>query len=327
MPKNSNKGFALVPVLVGVLFLGLAGLAVYHYYPQNNNNLSLNQAENSEDVLAGTSTNVDLNTFMLKNLLESNSVADFNKKSDALILCLAGLPYQMGDYEDGFPTDPIFSQCAFFPRGASAQNINYKVGGKTMSAKAYTSVTFQALARKDRNNKYIVFVPNSGSTITLKSQYKPYNNDAGVVIMKMLKECSVSVPGAPASCNVSSYISQDTVQDSRIILNIDSQGDNRSTSITFSITASDPSNLKAILSSWNRGVTYWNKGESDNYGGHGATFTIPSVSDNATSANFTIVFPGNPITIRVPKAYYQITNRTAKPYHYNILGNDMKLAN
>lgn len=318
MPKNSNKGFALLPVLIGVLFLGLAGLAVYHYYPQNNNNLSLNQAENSEDVLAGTSTNVDLNTFMLKNLLESNSVADFNKKSDALILCLAGLPYQMGDYEDGFPTDPTFSQCAFFPRGASAQNINYKVGGKTMSAKAYNNVTFQALARKDRWSKYIVFVPNSGSSVTLKSQYKSFKNDAGVVIMKMLKECSGNAPLAPSSCDVSNYISQEN-----ILLTISNSSDSRSTIVTFSITAANSDSLRSILKSWDRAVYFYQLGNSNR---QLVNFTIPTVSNGSDTANFTIVFPADTTKITFPKADYQITNKTAKPYRYNVVGNDMILA-
>jgi hypothetical protein len=319
MPKNSNKGFALVPVLVGALFLGLAGLAVYHYYPQNNNNLNLNQAENSEDVLAGTSTNVDLNTFMFKNLLESNSVADFNKKSDALILCLAGLPYQMGDYEDGFPTDPTFSQCAFFPRGASAQNITYKSGGKTMSAKAYTGVTFQALARKDRWSKYIVFVPNSGSTITLKSQYKPYNNDAGVVIIKQTEECKGNIPAASPACNLSNYVNQDTVQTSKIVLNIenDSYG-----TITFSVLASDTNNLKAALKSWGSGLTAIVAGKSTIL-----RASVPTVPEGYTTATFSVFPPANTTKITFPKADYQITNKTAKPYHYNIVGNDMILAN
>ena len=324
MSKLSNKGFALVPVLAAVLFLGLAGLAAYHYYPQKNNDLSLNSTENIEDVLAGTS-NLDLNTFMLKNLLEVNSVSEFNKKSDALMFCLAGLPYQMGDYEDGFPDNPEFSQCAFFPRASRAQTITFNKGGKTMSAKAYTNVTFQALARKDRWNKYIVFVPNTGSTVELVSQYKSFKNDAGVVIMKTTPQCSGNA--AISNCVLLSYIEQNPLSVSKIGLQLDNNTDGY---LAVTLKAPNQALLSKILAQWkNSGVTAVVGGKTVKL----YNVFIPTISDNGqnqqpiTQAGFNIQIPANTSKITIPYSDtgYSVQNNTVKPYRFNVVGNDLIL--
>ena len=326
MPKNSNKGFALVPVLIGVLFLGLAGLAVYHYYPQNNNNLTLNQAENSEDVLAGTSSNLDLNTFMLKNLLEVSSVSEFNKKSDALMFCLAGLPYQMGDYEDGFPDNPEFSQCAFFPRAASAQTITFKKAGKTMTAKAYINVTFQALARKDRWNKYIVFVPNTGSTVELVSKYKSFKNDAGVVIMKTTPECSGNVP--VSNCNLSKYISQDqapTVLKANIsVENVSYSNSNYSLKVTIVPNNDLDSDNKLVYN------TFVSKGVAGTLGTSNKTNIdisklIQCNGPCSESFSFTLAAVNSLTKFELPSSivYSLTSNNTALPTKFNFSGSSL----
>lgn len=161
MPINSNKGFGLVPVLVIVSVLSVTSLGVYSYFYGSLNS----SAENVLQANTGYNpTQVDVTSFLMRNLFNVSNLGEFNRNNTPLIL-------SMSDRLDN---------CVFLPRTATPLVVNYNYQGKRFTARVYQNVKIQVLPNSISSKNYMVVIPNPGSIISFNTSVAyPISNSCG----------------------------------------------------------------------------------------------------------------------------------------------------